>query len=514
MPRCSNCGKVNRDGSLFCQDCGTSLVEGAPGQIVAPGSGSMPGLAGAAPGTVTCPACGAANQLGQNYCKQCGGALAKAPTPPRPGAPAPIGPLSAVASVPFPAGAPMPRVITTCAHCGGETPPGMPFCQHCGQKLPGAPSSPPSRSPSAAVAATLAAPGGQPMPPAPGAKPTPPAGLRVGSGLTGHQPHGGAAFAPTMMPTSGQIDQILAGMPVRSAGAGPAASPPEAAPPPLAPDAPAPSSPLPGLAAAAAPSAPAQSPPSSALGGDEHEDGRPTTSQPAQPAPDAVRASATLVEEPEPTGRLVLVQSDGSDGTVYPLAGDQIDMGRTDGALTFPEDRFLAMRHARLERRGDRWVVAPLESRNGVFVRLREPVDLGEVDIFLVGKQVFRFEQVPDIERDPGAAIEHGVHLFGTPAKQPWGRLLQVTTSGVARDVFYLTRAEIVLGREEGDFIFPDDEFMSRRHVAISESRGRARMDDLGSSNGTYLRIRGERELRPGDMIRLGDQLLRYEALT
>jgi pSer/pThr/pTyr-binding forkhead associated (FHA) protein len=222
----------------------------------------------------------------------------------------------------------------------------------------------------------------------------------------------------------------------------------------------------------------------------------------------------TLVEEPAATARLVLVQSDGSDGTVYPLAGDQVDLGRTEGALTFADDRFLAPRHARLERRDDRWIIAPLEARNGIFVRLREPADLGERDSFLVGKQVFRFELVPDIERDPAPAIEHGVHLFGTPGRPPWGRLFQVTTSGVARDIFYLSRVEVVLGREEGDYIFPDDEFMSRRHVAISESRGRARMEDLGSSNGTYLRLRGERELRPGDMIRLGDQLLRFESLV
>ncbi|MBI5482633.1 MAG: FHA domain-containing protein, partial [Deltaproteobacteria bacterium] len=284
-----------------------------------------------------------------------------------------------------------------------------------------------------------------------------------------------------------------------------------APPPPAAPPAP-PPLPAPAPIATAPLPPPAPFPPPPAPREAEPEDGRPTTAVAAQPAPAALASGATLVEEA--TARLVLVQSDGSDGAVYSLAGDQVDMGRSEGALTFADDRFLAPRHARLERREDRWVISPLESRNGVFVRLREPVDLGEQDTFLVGKQVFRFERVPDIERDPAAAIEHGVHLFGTPGKQPWARLFQVTTSGVSRDIFYLARAEIILGREEGDYIFPDDEFMSRRHVAISESRGRARMDDLGSSNGTYLRLRGERELRPGDMIRLGDQLLRYETLT
>jgi pSer/pThr/pTyr-binding forkhead associated (FHA) protein len=36
-------------------------------------------------------------------------------------------------------------------------------------------------------------------------------------------------------------------------------------------------------------------------------------------------------------------------------------------------------------------------------------------------------------------------------------------------------------------------------------------LKDLGSSNGTYLRLRVPQVLVPGDMIRLGDQLLRFE---
>jgi pSer/pThr/pTyr-binding forkhead associated (FHA) protein len=95
--------------------------------------------------------------------------------------------------------------------------------------------------------------------------------------------------------------------------------------------------------------------------------------------------------------------------------------------------------------------------------------------------------------------------------RPPWARLGQITVAGVARDVYHLTRPEIILGREEGDFVFPDDEFMSRRHVSLTSDTGRGRLEDLGSSNGTYVRLRGERALRPGDMLRMGDQLLRFE---
>ena len=431
----------------------------------------------------------------------CGAPLPKAPAPlanpPRVGPiPAPIGTAAAAVAPQPPLGS---RMI--CPHCGGDTPTAMPFCQHCGQRL-GAPA--PAAVPgtasraaagvasSDAVASTIAVPGGQGLS---GILPTPPAGVRVGSGGTashgaglaspGTAAHGaashGAAFAPTVMPSAGQLSALLGTLPARGGTAS-------------APVAPAPAP------------APAKEPALPATGA-----GRATPG----PSPvTEVTETATVINQPPPVARLTVVLSDGSDGAAFDLSAEQVDIGRNEGELTFPEDHFLAARHARLELREGRYVIVPLYPRNGVFVRLREPIDLKDDETFLAGKQVFRFERVPDVEREPAAAVEHAVHLFGTPARVPWARLSQITTAGVARDVYHLTRPEAVLGREEGDYVFPDDEFMSRRHVAISENRGRARIEDLGSSNGTYLRLHGERELRPGDMVRLGDQLLRYETAS
>jgi len=33
--------------------------------------------------------------------------------------------------------------------------------------------------------------------------------------------------------------------------------------------------------------------------------------------------------------------------------------------------------------------------------------------------------------------------------------------------MFHLTRSDLVLGREQGDIVFSDDEFMSRRHALL-----------------------------------------------
>ncbi len=208
--------------------------------------------------------------------------------------------------------------------------------------------------------------------------------------------------------------------------------------------------------------------------------------------------------------RLVSVRRDGSDGQTFPVGPGQTDIGRSDGELRF-DDPHLAARHARLSSRGGQFVVTPLEARNGVYVRIRGAVEIDDGEQFLVGKQVLRFELLTEAEKALRPAVEHGVVLFGTPVKPPWGRIRQLTAAGTSRDLFHLTRSETTLGREHGDIVFSDDEFLSRRHAQLQHRGGRTTLLDLGSSNGTYVRLRGPHPLSHGEMIRLGDELLRFE---
>lgn len=88
---------------------------------------------------------------------------------------------------------------------------------------------------------------------------------------------------------------------------------------------------------------------------------------------------------------------------------------------------------------------------------------------------------------------------------------MQLVPSGGYRDVRHLIVEETVLGREEGDIVFRDDAFMSRRHAAVTWDGKRAQITDLGSSNGTFVRILVPTLLKHGDHVRMGDQLLRIE---
>lgn len=77
---------------------------------------------------------------------------------------------------------------------------------------------------------------------------------------------------------------------------------------------------------------------------------------------------------------------------------------------------------------------------------------------------------------------------------------------------------ELILGREHGsaDLVIPDPG-VSRRHARVISENGALILEDLGSSNGTYVngeRISGAVELAAGDEIRIGATVLGIEGTT
>jgi pSer/pThr/pTyr-binding forkhead associated (FHA) protein len=211
--------------------------------------------------------------------------------------------------------------------------------------------------------------------------------------------------------------------------------------------------------------------------------------------------------------RFVVITQDGSPGRSYELTEPQSDVGREEGSILLPNDPYVSPRHARLYQRGGQFFVRDLGSVNGIYVRLRSPKKLQHGDLVLIGLEVLRFELVTDAEKSLGVAVESGTQVFGSPATTRYARLSQRTVEGVTRDIYSLTRDETIIGRESGDIVFTADPFMSRQHAVISRnpSEDSFSIRDLGSSNGTYVAIRGETELRAGDHVRIGQHLFRLE---
>lgn len=234
------------------------------------------------------------------------------------------------------------------------------------------------------------------------------------------------------------------------------------------------------------------------------------TATPSVPEPAPLRAV-----EVRPAGACVrIIDAQGRPGPRMEIEGDSADLGRIEGELKLENDPFLDARHARFERRGDGFHLVDLDSVNGVFVRTRGAMPLKDGDRVLLGRQLLAFDLLHPSEATRPPMMLRGVLVFGSPAEPAFARLTRITTEGLGRDVFYLYRPETMLGRERGDLVFSDDAFLSRAHARIlfDAASGQAKIEDLGSSNGTFLRVRGSQALSDGDELRIGRHLFRFEA--
>lgn len=76
----------------------------------------------------------------------------------------------------------------------------------------------------------------------------------------------------------------------------------------------------------------------------------------------------------------------------------------------------------------------------------------------------------------------------------------------------------LTLGRDAGNSIAINDAEISRRHARLTFQGGKYVLEDLGSTNGTYVngqRLGGPHVLKPGDVISFGEQIsLGFESLA
>ncbi len=77
---------------------------------------------------------------------------------------------------------------------------------------------------------------------------------------------------------------------------------------------------------------------------------------------------------------------------------------------------------------------------------------------------------------------------------------------------YFLDKPEQIIGRSESANIQVDQDSISRQHCKIVNSGGRFTLFDMGSTNGTFVNDdpAEERELRDGDVIRLGQTIFKY----
>lgn len=208
--------------------------------------------------------------------------------------------------------------------------------------------------------------------------------------------------------------------------------------------------------------------------------------------------------------RLILIRGDaGVDGLSYLLQGAEHVAGSKDGQILFPEDAWLSPRHANFLYRGEKLFVRDEGSANGIYARVKAPVPLEPGDLFLCGEQIFRLDATP---KDTAGPDPDQTYFYSSPKRPSPFRVVQILRGGHTGLVVCARENAIHIGREENDINFPEDVYMSGRHAKVELApNGKYALVDNASKNGTYIRIKGEREVGHGDYLFLGKQLLRVE---
>jgi pSer/pThr/pTyr-binding forkhead associated (FHA) protein len=208
--------------------------------------------------------------------------------------------------------------------------------------------------------------------------------------------------------------------------------------------------------------------------------------------------------------KLILIRGEGMDGLSFHLKAEQHIVGR-DGQLVFPDDPFVSKKHANFFYRDSKLVVRDEGSLNGVYVRVRGTVDIAAGDTFLAGEQLFRLETTP---KPSDGQDQDGTYFYSSPKHPSPFRLTQVLQGGAVGMTVCARGTSLQIGREGGDLNFPVDLYMSGSHCRLDEKEGKFTLTDLNSRNGTYVRIKTERDLAHGDYLFIGRKLLRVELNT
>ena len=167
-------------------------------------------------------------------------------------------------------------------------------------------------------------------------------------------------------------------------------------------------------------------------------------------------------------------------------AGGAFDLGR-DEDQPWSDDAFIEPAHVRLTVGGDGIRVDELVPTGAVFVRVQSRMRMRDGDQLRVGQSLVAYERAQ-----------------GDPQAGRYGRLLLHVPPDGAITVLPLGQAGVLIGRELGDVTLPNDTFVSSSHCRIGCDRQGVYVEDLDSSNGTYLRVRSGESVALGEAILVG----------
>lgn len=217
--------------------------------------------------------------------------------------------------------------------------------------------------------------------------------------------------------------------------------------------------------------------------------------------PASARPVTAPVKKPGLRASLHLLREDGSEGGTLHLEDGPVPFGRDYGP-PFDTDFYLNPRHCAFTVATDGVRVDDLNPINGVYRKIEGSIELQHGDTFRVGQELLYYEDLPEPE-----VLPDGTERMGSPNPGYWGRISVLVETGRACEAMPIVGAEFQIGRERGDLTFPTDGYVSSSHCRIVGDDSGVYLEDRGSSNGTYLRVRSGTVVPFGSLVLIGQQL-------
>lgn len=206
--------------------------------------------------------------------------------------------------------------------------------------------------------------------------------------------------------------------------------------------------------------------------------------------------------------KLVLLRGGGGDGAEYTLSASEHRAGREHGLILFPDDPTVSPSHAEFFYQEGQLMVRDLGSANGTYVRIRTPVELGGSDRFVCGEQMFELRTVAEA---PNPWVDDVCFTGSVVPEDLDFQLIQVLAGDRPGMVRGYGPTRVTIGREGCTLSFSSDRYMSHEHASVGRSGSTWTIEDSGSKNGTYVRIRADVPLQDGDTLFIGKQLVRVD---
>ena len=205
-----------------------------------------------------------------------------------------------------------------------------------------------------------------------------------------------------------------------------------------------------------------------------------TVAAPQTAAPEKLKSSCSLVA----------ILPSGVEANEYALKADGATTIGRNADVSFPQDAALADVH---------FTIVPTEGR---YVLQYEGTESG---------MLFQADADRSVELERGAVIRAGRQWLVVGDRTSDTTVVHYNEVGARMGSFVLKPGVTVVGRESPDVtIAPMDAALSRRHLALTLESNVVAVKDLGSANGTQVKVSRPMRLRNGDRIMAGQQVLEF----